>query len=119
MIAPSSSQAPPASIRSGSDCRAVTVGSYNVENLSLTSPHLPKVTAHIVNILASPDLLFVQEIQDSNGPTDDGIATADRTLSALIAAVEGRSNGTIRYRFNSVEPAAPNTDGKANGTNIR
>jgi predicted extracellular nuclease len=120
VIAPSSAQAPPASLRPGSDCRAVTVGSYNVENLSPASTHLPKVAAHIVDMLGSPDLLFVQEIQDDSGPTDnDGILAADRTLSALAAAVEGHSNGTVRYHFASVEPAAPNTDGGANGANIR
>lgn len=116
---PSSARAPPTALLPGPDCRAVTIGDYNVENLSPTSRHLPKVAAHIVDVLGSPDLLFTQEIQDDNGPTNDGVVTANRTLSALAAAVEGHSNGTVRYSFASVDPAAPNTDGGQDGANIR
>ena len=42
-----------------------------MENLTPTSAHLPAVAAHIVDYLKSPDLIFVQEVQDNNGPTND------------------------------------------------
>lgn len=55
----------------GGDCSSLTIGSYNVENLAPDSSHLPRVADHIVDYLNTPTLVFLQEIQDNNGPTDD------------------------------------------------
>ena len=55
----------------GDDCSSLTIGSYNVENLSPNSSHLPRVADHIVDYLNTPTLVFLQEVQDNNGPTDD------------------------------------------------
>lgn len=64
---------PPATtLVSTGTCKGITVGDYNVENLGPTVAHLPGIADHIVNYLKSPDLIFVQEIQDDSGPTDDG-----------------------------------------------
>lgn len=57
---------------SNGTCQAVTVGSYNVDNLFPKSESLPKIADHIVNYLNSPTIIFLQEIQDNDGPTDDG-----------------------------------------------
>lgn len=35
------------------------------------SEHVPDIAAHIVDYLRSPDFMFLQEVQDDNGPTND------------------------------------------------
>lgn len=62
---------PPTSLISKGDCSGVTIGSYNVENLSPKSAHLPKVATQIVQYLKTPDLLFIQEVQDDSGASND------------------------------------------------
>jgi hypothetical protein len=114
---PAVASVPPTSLHSGRQCKAITFGSYNVENLAPTSAHLPKVAAHLVNYLGLPDLLFIQEVQDDSGPTDnDGIVSANATLTALTQAISALSNFT--YSFASVDPTA-DTDGGQPGGNIR
>ena len=63
---------PVTSITSTGSCRGVTVGDYNVENLSANSSHMPAIASHIAKYLKSPDLMFLQEVQDNNGATDNG-----------------------------------------------
>jgi hypothetical protein len=67
--------APPTTLTSTGRCMGLTVGAYNVENMAPTSSHIPDVAEHIVNHLKVPDLLFLQEVQDDTGPTDDGSTT--------------------------------------------
>ena len=62
---------PPTELTSSGDCEGLTVGSYNVENLSPESATLNQIAADIVNYLQSPPLVAIQEIQDDNGPTND------------------------------------------------
>jgi hypothetical protein len=63
---------PPATnLISSGDCSKLTVGSYNVENLSPKSTILPNIAGHIADYLKTPDLMFLQEIQDNNGATND------------------------------------------------
>lgn len=57
---------------SDGSCRAISLGSYNVENLTPDSSHLSKIAGHIVTYLKSPTVVFLQEIQDNDGATDDG-----------------------------------------------
>jgi predicted extracellular nuclease len=56
---------------SNGKCDGITFGAYNVENLAPTSDHHPDLANHIVNYMKSPDIIFVQEVQDDNGPTND------------------------------------------------
>lgn len=115
---PNSPTASPTTLTSSfDDCRSLTIGSYNVENLAPNSTHLPSIAAHIVSYLLTPDLLFLQEIQDSSGPTDDGTLSADLTLSTLCDAIYARSG--VRYAFASVDPLPGNLDGGQPGGNIR
>ncbi|KAK3350339.1 Endonuclease/exonuclease/phosphatase-like protein [Lasiosphaeria hispida] len=112
----STSAAPSSTLQSTADCRGLTIGDYNVENLAPTSAHLPKVAAHIVSALKTPDLLFIQEVQDDSGPTDNGVVSANLTLTALVSAIKALSN--VTYAFASVDPVA-NQDGGQPGGNIR
>jgi hypothetical protein len=58
-------------LTSNGKCDGLTFGAYNVENLAPSSTYLPDIASHIVNYLKSPDLMFLQEVQDDNGATND------------------------------------------------
>lgn len=58
-------------LESKGKCDGITVGAYNVENLAATSKHHSALAGHIVNYMKSPDIIFVQEVQDDNGPVND------------------------------------------------
>jgi len=81
-----------------------------------TSSHIPAVAAHISNLLRTPDIMFVQEIQDNSGPTNDGTVSANLTLSTLVAAIAKISN--VTYSFASIDPV-DGQDGGQPGGNIR
>ncbi|KAF9554721.1 DNase I-like protein [Agrocybe pediades] len=98
------------------DFCTVTFGDYNVENMAPTSSHIPAVAAHISNLLRTPDIMFLQEIQDNSGPTDDGTVNANLTLSTLVAAIAKISN--VTYSFASIDPV-DGQDGGQPGGNIR
>ena len=61
----------PTKLESSGKCDGITFGAYNVENLAPQSTHHATLAQHIVNYLKSPDIIFVQEVQDDNGPTND------------------------------------------------
>jgi len=61
----------PTKLESSGRCDGITFGAYNVENLAPNSTHHPLLAEHIVKYLKSPDIIFVQEVQDDNGPTND------------------------------------------------
>lgn len=107
---------PPTSLISSGDCSSLKIGQYNVENMNPKSSHLPTIASHIVDILKSPDLLYLQEIQDNNGATNDGTTSANETLSTLISNIV--SYGGPSYLFADIDPIDL-TDGGAPGGNIR
>jgi predicted extracellular nuclease len=106
----------PVPYKSMGKCSAITVGQYNVENLEPESDHLPDIAAHIVNYLKTPDVIFLQEIQDNTGADNDGVVSANETLTALSAAVAALSD--VKYSFTEIVPVN-NEDGGAPGGNIR
>ncbi|KAF2027059.1 DNase I-like protein [Setomelanomma holmii] len=103
-------------LESSGKCDGITIGAYNVENLAPNSTHHPLLADHIVNYLKSPDMIFVQEVQDDNGPTNDAVASANLTLSTLAAAIKA-ANGP-QYSFTDVVPV-DDRDGGQPGGNIR
>lgn len=60
--------------------------------------------------------MFLQEIQDNSGPTDDGVVDANITLSTLVRAIAAMSN--VTYQFAYINPV-DNQDGGQPGGNIR
>jgi predicted extracellular nuclease len=106
----------PVSFESSGQCSAITVGQYNIENLAPTSEHLPGIAEHIVNYLNTPDIMFLQEVQDNSGPTNDGVVSANETLTALADAIASISS--VTYDFVEIEPVN-NADGGQPGGNIR
>lgn len=96
----------------------LTVASFNVLNLSAASPpeQIARVAAVIARDLAGPDLVALQEIQDANGPLDDGTVDGEPTMRALIAAVI--KAGGPSYSFSQIDPL-DGADGGQPGGNIR
>ena len=85
--------------------------------MSPRSRHISKIAAHVAQHLHTPDILFVQEIQDDSGSRNDGTVLANRTLKALADAIK-KASGGVQYDFVNVEPE-DNKDGGQPGGNIR
>jgi 2',3'-cyclic-nucleotide 2'-phosphodiesterase (5'-nucleotidase family)/endonuclease/exonuclease/phosphatase family metal-dependent hydrolase len=95
----------------------LTIASYNVENLNPTAgARFDVLAGQIVDNLKSPDIIGLQEIQDNNGPIDDGTVAADLTYQALINAIAAAGGPT--YQFLNIDPVN-NRDGGQPGSNIR
>jgi predicted extracellular nuclease len=107
---------PTVSFNSTGDCRGITLGSYNAENLNPESEHLPGVVDQIIEMMQTPDVIFLQEVQDGSGPANDGVTSGNATLLALSEGIEAKSG--VLYDWVEVEPE-DNLDGGAPGGNIR
>lgn len=109
--------APPQIVSTG-NCEGVSVGAYNVENLFPESEMMDPIASQIVEYLLTPDLIFIQEIQDNTGPTNDGVVDADITLQTLSTAIFEISGGAVNYSFVDVDPVDLQWGGQPGG-NIR
>ncbi|KAK7225420.1 hypothetical protein V2G26_013423 [Clonostachys chloroleuca] len=108
---------PPTSLISTGECSGLTVGDYNIENFAPSdTAHVNAVAAHIVNYMKSPDVLFIQEVQDNNGATNNGEVDSSMTLSTLTAAIT--KLGGVNYSYTWINPLN-NADGGQPGGNIR
>jgi predicted extracellular nuclease len=108
---------PPTNLKSNGGCNGITVGQYNVENLSPNSDTFDDIAEQITTYLGSPDIVFLQEIQDNSGATDDGNADANQTLSMLVEALQA-AGSTVAYDFIDINPVN-DQDGGEPGGNIR
>jgi predicted extracellular nuclease len=93
------------------------IASYNVENLSARdAARIQNLAGQIVNLMISPDIIGLQEIQDNNGaPNMDGVA-ADQTYQEIIDAI--LVEGGPEYGYLNIDPK-PERDGGESGGNIR
>ncbi|KAL1891832.1 hypothetical protein Sste5346_007376 [Sporothrix stenoceras] len=108
---------PPTTLLSTGECSGITVGDYNIENFTpQDTAHVSAVAAHIVDYMKTPDVLFVQEIQDNNGATDNGVVDSSVTLSTLAAAIVAK--GGLQYSYTWINPTN-DADGGEPGGNIR
>ena len=96
----------------------LTIATFNVENLdALDSPDkYRRVATVIVEALAAPDVVALQEIQDETGAEDDGVVSADGTLERLLAEIA--AIGGPCYDYHQIDPQ-DNADGGQPGANIR
>lgn len=69
-----------------------------------------------VNYLHSPDIVVLEEIQDNNGPLDNGVTSASETYKLLIDAI--KTHGGLQYDWTDIAPEN-NQDGSEPGGNIR
>lgn len=99
-----------------------TFATYNVLNLdpgdadAPTGDQFARLAASIVAGLASPDVIALQEVQDDNGPEDEGVTSAAQTLEMLVAAVV--EAGGPRYAWTQIDPTHDGEGGQPVG-NIR
>ncbi|RDB17941.1 hypothetical protein Hypma_000907 [Hypsizygus marmoreus] len=98
------------------DSCVITFGDYNVENMAPVSAHLPTIADHITTYLRTPDIMFVQEIQDNSGPINDGTVDGNLTLTNLVNSIAQKSN--VKYSFIEIAPV-DGQDGGVPGGNIR
>ncbi|KAI0071138.1 DNase I-like protein [Panus rudis PR-1116 ss-1] len=109
---------PATKLKASTDACVVTIGDYNVENMTPTgASHINAVASQIANLLLSPNIMFVQEIQDNSGATDDGTVSANVTLTNLANAIT-TAGSNVKYSFTEVVPVN-DQDGGQPGGNIR
>ena len=96
----------------------LTVATFNVQNLDPGdgAAKFNNLASLIVNNLRSPDLIAVEEVQDNNGATDNGIVDPSVTISTLITAINNAGGPTYGYR--QINPVN-DQDGGEPGGNIR
>ncbi|MFF2570744.1 endonuclease/exonuclease/phosphatase family protein [Streptomyces sp. NPDC058084] len=96
----------------------LAVATYNVENLDPSDPQekFDALAKAVVENLASPDIVALEEIQDDNGAKNDGTVTSGETLKKFTAAIAAA--GGPAYEWRSIDPEN-NKDGGEPGGNIR
>ncbi|MFI8291145.1 endonuclease/exonuclease/phosphatase [Streptomyces sp. ms191] len=96
----------------------LAVATYNVENLDPSDPQekFDALAAAVVENLASPDIVALEEIQDDNGAKNDGTVSAEQTLKKFTDAIVAA--GGPAYAWRSIDPEN-NKDGGEPGGNIR
>ncbi len=94
------------------------LASYNVENLGGTaSPaRFTAIAGQLATTLGAPHLISLQEIQDNNGATNNGVVAADVTLNTLATALNSATGRSYAWvTVNGIN----NADGGEPGGNIR
>ncbi|WP_091669482.1 endonuclease/exonuclease/phosphatase family protein [Amycolatopsis marina] len=98
----------------------LAIATYNVENLSARNEQakFDELARGVVDNLASPDIVTLEEIQDNNGPDGrgDGVVAADETMARFVDAIAAA--GGPRYEWRQIDPQDL-TDGGQPGGNIR
>ena len=96
----------------------LAVATFNVENLDPSDPpdKFDQLAGLIVTNLKSPDIVALEEIQDANGPVNNGVVDGGPTLDALVAAITAA--GGPAYSYRQINPVN-NQDGGEPGGNIR
>lgn len=95
------------------------IASYNVENLggNAAPARFTAIVNQIKNNLGTPEIIALQEVQDNNGATNNGVVAADVTLQNLVNEIKVQTGKD--YAYVTVNPAPGNTDGGQPGGNIR
>lgn len=96
----------------------LAVATYNVENLdpSDAQSKFDALASGVVHNLSSPDVVALEEIQDSTGAKDDGTVSAEETVKRFTAAIS--KAGGPSYAWRTIDPEN-NKDGGEPGGNIR
>jgi len=96
----------------------IAIATYNVENLDAEDnpKRLQELAHHIVDLMRSPDIIGLQEIQDNDGMLDTQSTAADQTYQLIIDAISVA--GGPEYHFLNIDPVR-HMDGGAPGGNIR
>ncbi|MFB1081749.1 chitobiase/beta-hexosaminidase C-terminal domain-containing protein [Jeotgalibacillus sp. JSM ZJ347] len=99
----------------------LTIASYNIENFSANTSNTSdekaqRIADSFINDLGSPDIIALTEVQDTNGPTDDGTVSGEGSAQRLINDIIAL--GGPEYAYTEVAPE-DKQDGGQPGGNIR
>lgn len=96
----------------------LAIATFNLENLDPGDgpAKFDALAAEIVTNLGAPDLIGVQEVQDSNGPVNDTEVGAAATITMLTDAI--LAAGGPAYQYRDIAPERLR-DGGERGGNIR
>jgi uncharacterized protein len=96
----------------------LAIATFNVENLAPNNPpdKFARLAEILVDNLASPDLVVLEEMQDNSGTANDGIVAADQTAATLITAITAAGGPVYQYR--EIAPLDGQDGGQPSG-NIR
>jgi predicted extracellular nuclease len=96
----------------------LAVATFNVENLDPGDgpAKFAELAELIVNNLKAPDIVALEEIQDANGPVNDGTVAGGPTLDLLVAAISAA--GGPAYSYRQIDPVNGQEGGEPGG-NIR
>jgi uncharacterized protein len=108
----------PPVVATGAGKYKLSIATYNVENLAPSDPDskYQALAQGIVTNLAKPDIVALEEVQDNDGATDDGVVAADQTLTKLTTAITAA--GGPSYSWREIDPVN-DQDGGEPGGNIR
>jgi len=82
----------------------LTIATYNVWNLSAkNTSRMTRIANHIATNLDAPDIVALQEVQDDNGPENDTVVSAKKTLGDLVRAIS--KAGGPEYAIRQLDPA--------------
>ncbi len=99
------------------DASHLLVADYNIENFNPQAGSRIAQLAQIIGTnLHAPDVIALQEVQDGDGPTDDGLTSSAATAQAIIAAVKAATG--ITYAYADIAPVNDTSGGQPGG-NIR
>ena len=105
----------------------LTIASYNVQNLDandqdgnkdVANGRFASISRQIVNLLNTPDIIALQEVQDDSGKTNDGTVSARATLQLLADELNAHVGDGV-YRFQDNPFIADTKNGGQRGGNIR
>lgn len=106
------------------DASRLTVASYNAENLDPNdgAARFNTIAQEIVNNLKTPDIIALQEVQDSDGPGNaagSSVTSASQTLQMLVDALNAAAPDGVEYAFIDNPFIGDDTNGGEGGGNIR
>jgi predicted extracellular nuclease len=104
--------------------KELTIASFNVENFSAleegrdstSDEKVTRIAQSIVRNLNAPDIVGLVEMQDGNGPKNDGTTDAKASADRLIAEITAQ--GGPEYVYTDIAPV-DGEDGGIPGGNIR
>ena len=95
----------------------LSIASYNLENLDTSDHKFDVLASNIVYNLRAPDIVAVQEVQDTDGAGNGPDLSGTVTAQGLIDAIYAQSG--LRYAYIEIAPTTANTSGGEPGGNIR
>lgn len=99
----------------------LTIASYNLQNFSAfelqtSDEKAEKLARAIIDDLGAPDIIGVTEVQDEDGPLDNGNPRARASYERLVDALH--AYGGPKYEFVQIDPI-DGQDGGQPGANIQ